>query len=215
MQWSVLKPKYRRKHSDTLKFFFFNETENRSRKGYLIINASNVNYSETWKSCVFCNKSGFELKCHWNDFFSRFSIVQNVTKKHHCKKDFGQNIIFIMLSALQSVAFPPPSGECSSRSEDRDSKKKLSCVCGMFFVAGIAEKNKLHANDFETPGISFHFLHKNRVIRRNWWLKFVQKRRVDFKAPIACPAWCTLHIENACSIDRLFLKCTLMEQSLR
>ena len=30
-----------------------------------------------------------------------------------------------------------------------------------------------------------------------------------------CPALCSWHFENACSFDRLFLKCTLLEQSLR
>ena len=38
---------------------------------------------------------------------------------------------------------------------------------------------------------------------------------VDFKALTACPVLCSWHFENTCSIDHLFLKCTLLEQSLR
>ena len=45
--------------------------------------------------------------------------------------------------------------------------------------------------------------------------KICAETACGLQGPIACPALCTLHIENACSIDRLFLKCTLMEQSLR
>ena len=79
-------------------------------------------------------------------------------------------------------------------------------------------------NNFETPGISFHIIRtflKNRVIRQKR-VKFVQKRRVDFKAPTACQAlWLVffrvldIQLRTLVSIDRLLLKCTFLQQSSR
>lgn len=75
-----------------------------------------------------------------------------------------------------------------------DSEKKR--VNGKFCVAGIDSKRSC-TNNSNTPGVSMHMFPKNPVIRQKW-IKFVQKRRVDFKAPTAYSALCSAHFKDEC-----------------
>ena len=63
---------------------------------------------------------------------------------------------------------------------------------------------------------AYRFIFSSKIVSsgRNGW-NLCRNGSVDFEAPTACPALCSRHFRNACSIDRLFLKCTLLEQSLR
>ena len=154
--------------------------------------------------------------------------------KHHCKKDFGQKIFFVMFFALQNVAFSTSERRMLltvKRSRDRSLwRKKLCCystVIGKMadskkkavFVGSFRGrnrwKNKLHEWFLNTGHIVSYFPQKSCRQAEMAEICTETVGSVDFKAPTTCPVLCSWHFENACSIDCLFLKCTLLEQSLR
>ena len=56
------------------------------------------------------------LKCHWNEYFLSF-FYSSERIKHYCKKDFGQKKFLLRFLRFKMLHFPPPSGECCSRSK--------------------------------------------------------------------------------------------------
>ena len=71
-----------------------------------------------------------------------------------------------------------------------DSTNIRQRVCGNFSWKESKQKRAAQTILKHRAGISFHVFLQNRVIRQKW-MKFVQKRHVDFKAPTSGPALCS------------------------
>ena len=57
----------------------------------------------------------FKVSLKRKYFFSFFYCLEHM--KHHCKKSFGQKFFLLCFLRFKMLHFPPPSGECCSRSK--------------------------------------------------------------------------------------------------
>ena len=154
--------------------------------------------------------------------------------KHHCERDFGQKNVFIMFSALQNVAFFTSKSKrrmplTVKRSRDRSLwHKKLCCDSTVIGKMADSKKKTVLVESFHDRNRWKNKLHEWFLNTRHTVSYFPQKschqaEMAEICAEMvvrtsrlpACPALCSWHFENACSIDHLFFKCTLLEQSLR
>ena len=157
-------------------------------------------------------------------FFSRFSIVQNISNTT-AKKILAKKNFLLCFLRFKMLHFPPPSGECCSRSKghvtgpcdarscvDRENgwQQEENRVCGKFSWRESVKKQTAQMI-FKHRAYRFIFSTKIVSLGRN----LCRNGSVDFKAPTACPELCSWHFENTCSIDCLYLKCPLLEWTSR
>ena len=85
---------------------------------------------------------------------------------------------------------------------------------GRYCVAG-APNNQSCRNTSDTPGITMHQFSLDPKIRSQW-VKFVQRRRVDFGEPInKYASLCSAHFEPSCYPMRLRLSLQGTEETKR